>query len=135
MPELAKKLGIQTHMNIYLEGAPSEVECALRNAVPDAVFTTSMENPPYHVILFWPTQLEGLEYRFADLQRRIHPEGAIWAVMPKKKFAQGRGVDFSWEQMQAAGLVTDLVDNKVASISGQDYGTRFVIRKERRKSL
>jgi hypothetical protein len=34
--------------------------------------------------------------------------------------------------MQAAGLQTDLVDNKVASVTEQDYGTRFVIRKERR---
>jgi hypothetical protein len=40
-----------------------------------------------------------------------------------------RGIDFSWEAMQAAGLETDLVDNKVASFSEEDYGTRFVIRK------
>ena len=52
--------------------------------------------------------------------------------MPKKKYALRRGIDFSWEEMQAAGLQTDLVDNKVASITGEDYGTRFVIRKDRR---
>ncbi len=34
--------------------------------------------------------------------------------------------------MQVAGLQTDLVDNKVASIDEQDYGTRFVIRKAKR---
>jgi hypothetical protein len=52
--------------------------------------------------------------------------------MPKKAFAAGRGVSFSWEEMQAEGLRGDLVDNKVASITATDYGTRFVIRKARR---
>lgn len=46
--------------------------------------------------------------------------------------ARQRGIDFSWQEMQAAGLRTDLVDNKVASITAEDYGTRFVIRKELR---
>ncbi len=34
--------------------------------------------------------------------------------------------------MQAAALTTDLVDNKIVSLTGEDYATRFVIRKERR---
>ena len=34
--------------------------------------------------------------------------------------------------MQAAALTTDLVDNKNAAFSEQDYATRFVIRKDRR---
>jgi hypothetical protein len=53
-------------------------------------------------------------------------------VIPKKPFARARGVELSWEALQAAGLQTDLVDNKIASISDQEYATRFVIRKERR---
>ena len=36
------------------------------------------------------------------------------------------------EEMQAGGLQTDLVDNKVCSVTSKDYGTRFVIRKEHR---
>jgi hypothetical protein len=76
--------------------------------------------------------LDGLVEWFAALQGQIAPTGAVWAVMPKKKFAPGRRVSFTWEELQAAGLQTDLVDNKIASITEQDYGTRFVIRKERR---
>jgi hypothetical protein len=68
----------------------------------------------------------------AALQFNIVPDGAIWVVIPKKKFAAKRGIAFSWEEMQAAGLQTDLVDNKVATVSEEDYGTRFVIRKDRR---
>jgi hypothetical protein len=41
-------------------------------------------------------------------------------------------MDLSWEQVQQAALRTDLVDNKIASVSDQEYGTRFVIRKDRR---
>ena len=52
--------------------------------------------------------------------------------MPKKKYARQRGIDFTWEELQAAGLQTDLVDNKIASLTEEEYGTRFVIRKERR---
>jgi hypothetical protein len=34
--------------------------------------------------------------------------------------------------MQAAALTTDLVDNKIVSLSDEEYATRFVIRRERR---
>jgi len=53
-------------------------------------------------------------------------------VIPKKPFAQTRGIDFSWSELQEAALRTDLVDNKVASLSVEEYATRFVIRKDRR---
>jgi len=135
MSDLAKKLGIQAGMAICLLDAPLEAEQAIRGAAPGALYSTSLEEARYDRILFWPDQLEGLAQRFAQLQRRIVSNGAIWAIMPKKAFAARRGVEFTWEQMQAEGLQTDLVDNKVASITGQDYGTRFVIRKERRSSL
>ena len=122
-------------MPVCLLDAPAEAEQAIREAAPWAIFSTRLDVARYDVILFWPRQLEGLVDRFADLQRRIVPDGSIWAVIPKQKFATRRGVEFTWEQMQAAGLQTDLVDNKVASVTEQDYGTRFVIRKERRGRL
>jgi hypothetical protein len=34
--------------------------------------------------------------------------------------------------MQAAGLQTDLVDNKECSVTPEEYATRWVIRKEHR---
>jgi hypothetical protein len=70
--------------------------------------------------------------RFATLQRQIISDGAIWVVTPKKAVAQRRGLTLTWEEMQAAALTTDLVDNKNASMTDEEYGTRFVIRKERR---
>ena len=76
--------------------------------------------------------VDGLTERFARLARVISVEGAVWAVLPNKRHASQRGISFSWEQMQAAGLRTDLVDNKIVSLSPEEYATRFVIRKDRR---
>ena len=121
-------------MAVCLLEAPPETEQVIREAAPWAVFSTALGEQRFDTILFWPHEPERLSERFAELQRRIVPHGAIWAVIPKRKYAARRGVGFTWEQMQAAGLQTDFVDNKVASISEQDYGTRFVIRKERRRA-
>jgi hypothetical protein len=135
MAGLAKKLGIQSGHVVCLLNAPAEAAALLRQECPQKVsFYDTLEHGPYDVILFWPTQLAGLADRFAQLQRHIVPDGAIWAVIPKKPFARPRGIDFSWSELQEAVLRTDLVDNKVATLSAEEYATRFVIRKERRGS-
>lgn len=133
MDNLAKKLGILPGDFVCLLDAPPEAERAILEAAPDGVvFSKVLEGKDFNVILFWPDQSAGLKERFASYQERIRPEGAIWAVMPNKKYAAQRGISFTWEQLQAAALATDLVDNKVAAITAEEYGTRFVIRKERR---
>ena len=135
MTSLAKKLGFKPGDQVCLLDAPSEAVQAIHSELPPAVdFIESLGEIRCDLILFWPASLEGLVERFSELQHRIHPNGAIWAVMPKKKYAKRRGIDFTWEALQAAGLQTDLVDNKVASVIEEDYATRFVIRKDRRGS-
>jgi hypothetical protein len=134
LAELAQKLGIKPGHLVCLLEAPEEAQSALAQAVPPgASISDSLSGRGYDLILFWPRDLVGLAGRFSQLQHAIRPDGAIWAVIPKKQYARRRGVSFTWEEMQAAGLATDLVDNKVASITPEDYGTRFVIRKERRR--
>ncbi len=132
-PSLAVKFGLNPDSAICLLDAPAEALELIRESLPPGVqVDTALSRPHYDTILFWPQSLDGLAQVFAGLQARISPAGAIWAILPKKRYAARRGIDFTWEQMQAAGLQTDLVDNKIASITEQDYGTRFVIRKERR---
>ncbi len=133
MPDLATKLGLKPRQVVHLHSAPPEAAALLRLAAPEGVeFTETLGRGRYDLIFWWPKKLAAMEEHFVRLQRHIHPDGAIWVVMPKKKFARERGIDFTWEQMQAAGLRTDLVDNKDASVTETDYGTRWVIRKERR---
>jgi hypothetical protein len=132
--ELARKLGVQPGMRVALLRPPAEAESAIRAADPGGVrWTRSLRTARFHLIFFWPLKTDGLSREFARLQASLVPDGAIWAVIPKKAFAAGRGVSFNWEEMQAEGLRGDLVDNKVATITATDYGTRFVIRKARRQ--
>jgi|ERR1051326_5015159 hypothetical protein len=134
MAELATKLGIKPGYKVALLERPAALTTQLEQACPGAEFYDSLSDAPFEVLLFWPTSLEGLAETFAQLQRQIVPDGAIWAVIPKQRIARVRGLTFTWEEMQAAGLQTDLVDNKVASVSDEEYGTRFVIRKDRRST-
>jgi hypothetical protein len=126
---LAKKLSIKPGDRVWLIEAPLKTVEYLRQECPEGVsFVNRLPDDKVEMVLFWPRGLEGLTDRFQDLQNRIIPGGAIWAVIPKKKYAKEWGIDFTWEELQAAGLQTDLVDNKVASINEETYGTRFVIR-------
>ena len=131
---LAKKLGIKAGFVVCLLDAPGGAASVIQAAGSGGVsFSESLDDVPFDVILFWPRQIQGLKETFTNLQTMIVPDGSIWVVMPKKKYASERGVAFSWEEMQAAGLLTDLVDNKIASVTEEDYGTRFVIRKALRE--
>ena len=133
MPDLARKLGVKTGQRVSLLNAPPLAAALLQRECPAGVeFADHPGDEPYHLILFWPTQREGLVEEFTRLQRHILPDGAIWAVIPKKRYAKARGVALTWEEMQLAGLQTDLVDNKDASFTEEEYATRFVIRKDRR---
>jgi hypothetical protein len=69
---------------------------------------------------------------FADLQRRIQPDGKLWIVLPKKAHAEETEFPHTWDEVQRAALRTDLVDNKIAAFSDELTAVRFVIRRSRR---
>ena len=133
MAELARKLGVKPGYSVALLDAPAASAAIVRASLPEGVAVdVALVAERYDVILIWPVSLEGLSERFAALVHRITPAGAIWVVIPKKPFAAARGIAFSWAEMQAAGLRTDLVDNKECSVTLEEYATRFVIRKQHR---
>lgn len=130
---LARKLGIRPGQRICLLDAPTvAAEVIERAAAGSATIADELGAFLYESVFWWPATLDGLAERLATLQRHITPAGSVWVVMPKKTFAARRGVTFTWEQMQAAALTTDLVDNKIAAVTSEEYATRFVIRKDRR---
>ena len=134
---LARKLGVTPGCSIWLLDAPAPSAALLRSICPpDVALTETGESvngqERFDLIFLWPQRLDGLTERLAVLQWRITPSGAIWLMLPKKAVARRRGITFSWEEMQAAALQTDLVDNKVAAFSDEEYGTRFVLRRDRR---
>jgi hypothetical protein len=69
---------------------------------------------------------------FADLQRRMRPDGRLWIVLPKKAYAEATDFPHSWDEVQRAALKTDLVDNKIGAFSDELTAVRFVIRLSRR---
>ncbi|HEY1389623.1 MAG TPA: hypothetical protein VGF38_13865 [Ktedonobacterales bacterium] len=133
-PNLDRKLGITPDCSILLLDAPAPSAALLREACPPGVTVADADDGAerYDLIFLWLRTADGLAERFAALQLRIVPDGAIWAMLLKKPVARTRGVTLTWEAMQAAALQTDLVDNKIATFSDEEYGTRFVIRRERR---
>ena len=140
MSDLTRKLGIVPGQTLCLLNVLPATETLIRDVCPPGVDITvatvgtvaGSETDRYDQVFFGPTTLAGLPERFAALQRVIAPAGAIWTVMPNKRAAARRGILFAWEEVQAAALTTDLVDNKIVSLSSEEYATRFVIRKERR---
>jgi len=146
--DLARKLGLKPGHAVCILGASPEGAQAVRAACGGEATLSeklgrhlhlrrtagAVQVGTFDIILFWPRRRRDLEGSFARLQGKIRPDGAIWAVIPKKSSPRSRGLDFAWADLQAAGLTTDLVDNKVASITADEYGTRFVIRKDRRGS-
>ena len=131
---LARKLGIVPGCSILLLDAPAPSAELLCDVCPPGVTVADADDGAdrYDLILFWLRSTDALVERFAALQGRIVPDGAVWAMLLKKPVARKRGVTLTWEEMQAAALQTDLVDNKIATFSDEEYGTRFVIRRERR---
>ncbi|HEX5441527.1 MAG TPA: hypothetical protein VFW76_11635 [Ktedonobacterales bacterium] len=129
---LARKLGIVPGRSILLLDAPSAA--LLRDACPPGVTVADADDGEtrYDLIFLWLRSADGLAERFAALQWRIVTDGAIWAMLLKKPVARKRGVTLTWEAVQAAALLTDLVDNKIVSFSDEEYDTRFVIRRDRR---
>src|SRR5690242_9171341 len=131
---LARKLGIVPGCSLLLLDSPALSAALLRDACPPGVTLADSDDGEarYDLIFLWLQAADGLAERFAALQWRIVPNGAIWVMLLKKPVARKQGVTLTWEQIQTAALQTDLVDNKGATFSAEEYGTRFVIRRERR---
>ncbi len=137
MVSLATKLGLRAGQTVRLLHAPAEALHMLADIAPAGVdiATLQPDDQPCDIIFLWPKTTLGLADHFLNLQHLIAPDGALWVVMPKKVYAARHGITFSWEQMQEAALAGDLVDNKIASFSDEEYATRFVIRRERRPKV
>ncbi len=134
MADLTRKLGLQPGHRVCLLDATPDTSKILRAAIPGGVAPDVAPGPGrYDQIYLWLRSLDGIVARLNQLIWKIDPDGALWIVIPKAAFARRRGLDITWGAMQAAALETDLVDNKVASLTEEEYATRFVIRKDRRE--
>ena len=129
--DLVKKLGIRPGDVVATINPHPEVVSRIREGLPPGAVLTEGLPPGVEpaTIIFWPGEGDGLYQALLGLQGAITVVGAM---IPRKEVARRRGVDITFERVQAEALRTDLVDNKVASVSPEEYAVRFVIRRERR---
>ena len=99
----------------------SSVEHIIKEHKPDLIFHFAAPD-------------EELDSFFSIIQKSLSPKGALWVIMPKQKQAKALGYLYDWNILIASALKTTLVDNKTLTFSPEEYGTRFVIRKELRGS-
>ncbi|MBA3365999.1 MAG: hypothetical protein H0U03_09475 [Actinobacteria bacterium] len=86
--------------------------------------------PGASVLVFFTTNAEELERRFAGLRDTLDRADGLWIAYPKK--ASKIPSDLSFETVQRIGLEGGLVDNKSAAIDKSWTAVRFVWRREDR---
>ena len=131
--DLVRKLGIKPGQTVCILGATSsQIADLLRQQCPVLKIFDTLDDQRFDLIFFWPQTADDLATRFVELQRHLVPDGVIWAIIQKRSSDAAQDASFGWREVQAAALTTDLVDNKVVSLSDTEYAARFVIRKSRR---
>jgi hypothetical protein len=129
MKALVDRLGIKPNSRVCLIRPNPEVVAALRESGMPVSLVDGVDGG-CDIILYWAVSQEGIGRELEILRHRIGHSGRIWVIIPKKEAAEKRGATLDWSVIQKQILEeTDLVDNKVASIGEEEYGTQFVIRR------
>lgn len=133
LPEL-KKLGVAPGQKILVHRAPKAFTQELRDqSLPDTLISTRLtQGTAYDLIFHFAAPDQDLDAFFSSIQKSLSANGALWVIMPRQKQAQALGYLYDQNRLLAAALKTTLVDNKTLTFSPEEYGTRFVIRKELR---
>jgi hypothetical protein len=87
--------------------------------------------PGTGVLVFFTTERDELERRFAALRDTIEDADGLWVSWPKKASKIETDLDFA--TVQRIGLDAGLVDNKSCAIDGDWQAVRFVRRREDRR--
>lgn len=135
LPEL-QKLGVTAGQKILVHRAPKAFTQELRDrALPDTLISTRLTvRAQYDLIFHFAAPDQDLDALFAEMVRVLKSDGALWVIIPKQKQAKVLGYLYDWNMLIQAALKTTLVDNKTLTFAPDEYGTRFVIRKEHRKA-
>ena len=128
--DLCAKLGIRTGSKVCLIRPNPATLAGLKKCAGQAELIADGVGDDCDVILYWYDPEEDVYQTMLKLQDRIKTDGRIWVIIPKKEVAKKRHLAIDWNEMQKAILKTPLVDNKIASINDEEYGTQFVVRRE-----
>jgi hypothetical protein len=127
------KLGLKSGQRLSLVRPPNGWADALAEVDDVSVSGSAVRARKANVILVWLAPADDLHRTFEALERKIPVDGAVWAIIPKKSALAKGECAVEWTEMQAAGLASGrLVDNKELRFDDRYYGTRFVVRREKR---
>lgn len=133
-PDLVRKLGVKSGATVVALNAGPEVMASLTAALPEGVSVSTSLSGEAHAdtVLAWLRTADGIDPLFERLRHLIAPDGASWAVIPRKARGKEAGPGVTFDAVQAAARRHSLVDNRVAHFSEREYGVRFVVRREPR---
>ena len=105
----------------------------LRREVADIKVLTDHRKVECDVVLYRAEDGDDFGRQMMELEAGIRAGGRIWLILPRKPIRRRRGWTKDWEDIQKDVLFrTHLVDNKVAKISDEEFGTQFVRKREPR---
>ena len=134
MSEFTDKLGIKPGQTVAVIDSDNELFRKLSLEAPqDVTLQKRILGSKVDMILVRLWERTNYRHLFQRLQNAITNEGSIWAVIPKKPTALAKGIDVFRDDLVGEVSKTDLVDNKTLSITEEEYGIRFVIRRDQRK--
>jgi hypothetical protein len=117
---LLDKLGVRPGMRVALVDVPDgDFGSLVGERAAD--LTEGAPRPATDLVFFGVESVAALAH-LPELRRQLVPDGAIWVVSRKGKLATVR-----YEDVLAAALASDLVDNKVVSFSATHTALRLVI--------
>lgn len=122
---LERKLGIRDGQRIALIGASPTVLEFFQTQFPDHEFSTSLRGG-FDLVLYFATRNADLSRRISPLTRSLRDKGALWIAWPKK--TSGIVTDLSFDVVQETGILQELVDTKICSISEIWSALRFAQR-------
>ncbi len=134
LSEFSDKLGIKPGQSVAVIDTDNQLFRKLSLEAPrDVTLQKRVLGSKVDMIIIRLRERADYRHLFQRLQKAIVNDGSIWAVIPKKQTAITKGIDLFRDDLVEEVLKTDLVDNKTLSFSEEEYGIRFVLRRELRK--
>jgi hypothetical protein len=131
MPNLATKLGIKPGSCVRVIRPSAALLGQLRREVSGIKVLTDGKKEECDVVLYRAEDGDDFGRQMLDLEVSMRPGGRIWLILPKKSLRRQQGWTKDWEDIQKAiSYRTHLVDNKVAKIDDEEYGTQFMRKRE-----
>jgi hypothetical protein len=129
---LAKKLGIKSGSNVFVEGAPMDYEDLL-TPIPAGVNVQPAVSFSTDIVHLFATSKANLAEALKRTVPHLRPDAALWISWPKK--ASKVPTDITEDTIRDLALPLGLVDIKVCAVDNVWSGLKLVIRKENRPSI